>query len=94
MQHQRTPFGIAAAAAIVGYLLCVIIFAIFCPFNRTSGAADWWVYGMSAIVTAGGAMRAAAAHETKPPGTARTRPSRASPPASNAPSGFGRPSVR
>jgi hypothetical protein len=41
-------------AAVVGYLLCVIVFALFDPFHN-SGV---WVYGMSALVTVGGVIQA------------------------------------
>jgi hypothetical protein len=48
--------------AVVGYLLCVIVFALLDPFHN-SGV---WVYGMSALVTVAGAMEARKPRPVKP----------------------------
>ena len=59
MPYRRSTGGKRLlGGAVLAYLLCVIGFALLCPFNRTSVAADWWVYGMSALVTAGGSIQA------------------------------------
>ena len=66
MQHRRVPFGTAVAAVIVGYLLLVIVFAVFCPFDRNAATGAWWVYGMSALVTVAGVIEARKPHAVKP----------------------------
>lgn len=48
--------------AVVGYLLCVIVFALLDPFHN-SGV---WVYGMAGLVTVGGVRQARKPRAVKP----------------------------
>jgi hypothetical protein len=54
------------SGAAVAYLLLVIVFALACPFDRNAATGEWWVYGMSALVTAAGAMQARKPRAVKP----------------------------
>ena len=71
MQHRRVPFGTAVAAVIVAYLLLVILFALFCPFDRNAATGEWWVYGMAALVTVVGVVQARKPGEVKPAPSSR-----------------------
>lgn len=53
-------------AAILTYVLLVIFFALFCPFDRNAATGEWWVYGMAGLVTLAGVKEARKPRAAKP----------------------------
>ena len=54
------------SAATLAFFLSVIVFAVFCPFDRYAATGEWWVYGMSALVTVGVVRKASEPRAVKP----------------------------